>query len=105
MTDRVQQVKRRMVYQQVQLLRQAGRWAAMQEDVVADCVLAAGGDAVVADRLFQRWAAEGHSHGPDLTAEEEARLIDYVRTRGVGFQCDCGTCRPDPPHGTRFQHG
>lgn len=103
MTDQVQAVRRRMVSQQVRLLR-CGRLFTMDPDVVADCVLAAGGDAVVAYRLITNWEQTVGPRTVDMTAEEEAQMVAYVRDRmAAGFKCDCGTCG-DVPHGERIQH-
>lgn len=100
--EQVQQVRRRFVQPQVALLRK-GRWIAMDAEVLADCVLAAGGDAVVAHRLMTRWEQENGSRTPDIEPEEEARLVAYVRAHAPTFTCDCGTCGP-VPHGERIQH-
>lgn len=106
--EQVQAVRRRMVRQQVALLRM-GRWIGLDADLVADCVLAAGGDTVVAHRLMTRWDQLGGSRTVDMTAEEERQLVAYIRNAVAGgFKCDCGTCAGDissAPHGSRFMHG
>lgn len=99
----VQAVRRRMVAQQVALLRKSGRWIAMDADVLADCVLAAGGDVVVTHRLMTRWEQVHGARTPDMTAEEEVQLVAYVRNLASSFDCDCGTCTGST-HGRRLQH-
>lgn len=103
--DQVQAVRRRLVQPQVKLLRM-GRWLAMDPDVLADCVVAARGDTVVAHRLMTRWEQVAGPRTADMTAEEEVQLVAYIRDRvAEGFECDCGTCTTDlPPHGSRFMH-
>lgn len=104
MTQQVQAVRRRLVRQQVQTLRR-GRWSALDPDVVADCVVAAGGDAVVAHRLMTRWEQIQGPRTVDMTPDEEAQLVAYVSERmASGFECDCGACGP-VPHGGRIVHG
>lgn len=100
----VQAVRRRMVSQQVHMLRLSGLWAAMDTDVVADCVLAAGCDAVVAHQLLIKWLDQQGPRTPDMTAADEQTLVQFIRERAPGYECDCGTCGPIP-HGARIQHG
>jgi len=104
MTGQVQAVRRRMVVQQVRML-QAGRLVAMDADVLADCVLAAGGDVVVTYRLITRWEQMHSSFRTmDMTAEEEAQMVAYIRNAVAGgYECDCGTCGGGM-HGSRFMH-
>lgn len=100
----VQAVRRRMVVQQVRLLRMSAIWAAMNEDVAADCVLAAGGDIVVAHRLLLRYFEEHHGpRTPDMTAEDEQSIVHYIRQQAAGFSCDCSACTGST-HASRFQH-
>lgn len=102
--QQVQAVRRRLVQQQVQLLRR-GRWLAMDPDVLADCVLAARGDVVIAHRLMTCWEQlQGSMRTPDMTAAEEVQLVAYVRNAvSGGYECDCGTCGGGM-HSSRFMH-
>lgn len=103
--DQVQAVRRRFVQPQVELLR-IGRWIGLDANLVADCVLAAGGDTVVAHRLMTRWEQVAGPRTVDMTHDEEVQLVAYIRNAvAAGFECDCGTCNQDqPPHGSRFMH-
>ena len=101
--DQVQAVRRRMVAQQVRLLQYHPLLSLMDPDALADCVLAAGGDPVIAVRLFERWLQDLGPRTPDMTADEEHQAIAYIRTHASTFDCDCGTCG-GPPHGRRIQH-
>lgn len=89
----VQVVRRRMVMQQVRMLRRSGIWSVLTEDHVADCVLAAAGDAVVAHRLLRRWQAEHDKpRTQDLSVEDEEAIVQFIQQQAAGFDCDCGTC-------------
>jgi len=101
--EQVQAVRRRFVQPQVRLLR-LGRWRGLDADLVADCALAAGGDAVVAHRLMTRWEQEAGPRTVDMTHEEEVQLVAYIRNAmAQGFECDCGTCGGGT-HMSRFMH-
>lgn len=94
--EQVQQVRRRLVMTQVRQLKLLPFWNTMDEDFVAECVLAAGGDGVVANRLATRWLAElNNSRTPDITWDECDALVRYIGEQVAdGFKCDCGTCGP-----------
>lgn len=103
--EQVLAVRRRFVEPQVRLLRRAFPWASLLPEVVADCVLAAAGDAVATHRLMLAWADQrrGGPRTPDITAQDEDDLVAYIRTHASSFACDCGTCGPTQ-HGSRFMH-
>lgn len=77
--QQVQAVRRRMVQPQVRQLQRSG-WAVVDADVLADCVLAAGGDPLLAHTMMTEWELLMLVRTPDMTAEDEERLVAYVST-------------------------